>query len=425
MYPELKERAASCREDLAAFAQVLVRTQSFSFREEAVAGIVQDLLEDLAYDLVFRDEVGNVVGFLAGSEEGPTVLLNSHMDTRRPDDELFGPEGPFSGRVEQGLLRGLGAAACKGGLAAQVFAGHILDKSLLPLRGTIVFAATVAQEEGNGAGVRYLMEQTLPKLGVNPDLAILGEPTALFPCNGHDGWADVDVAIAARDTGSARRAAAAIHDALSGVASGESRKDGVLSARVAGPAHGEKIESPETSLRVLCRVGSGEEVADSVGLVKRLALSAVDPIGDVSIEVRVHGERRRFYTGKTAEVLCWSNPWLTDPSGPLVSRSLEALSASGWRDPTARTWGLDTFRMGTAGSLLAGSYHVPTLCFGPGDEGRARGEEESVALESLVDAVFGTAVLTHGAIGSPLPMRWPTDRAPSDPGNVSPTRSGK
>jgi len=425
MYPELKERATSCREDLAAFVQVLVRTQSLSFKEEAVAGIVQDLLEDLAYDLVFRDEVGNVIGFVAGSEEGPTVLLNSHMDTRRPDYESFGTEGPFSGRFEQGLVRGLGAAACKGGLAAQVFAGHILDKSLLPLCGTIVFAATVGQEEGNGAGVRHLMEQTLPKLGVSPDLAILGEPTALVPCNGHDGWADVDVEIAGRDTGTARRAAAAIRDAVSGAASSESRTSGVLSARTSDPAHGENPESQGTSLRVRCRVGSDEEVADSVGLVKRLAFSAVESIGDVSVEVRVHGERRRFYTGKTAEVLCWSTPWLTDPSGPLVSRALEALSASGWRDPVVRTGGFDGLGMGTAGSLLTGRYHVPTLCFGPGDEGRARGEEESVALESLVDAVFGTAVLTHGAIGTPLPRRMPTDRAPRAPGKVSPTRSGK
>jgi acetylornithine deacetylase/succinyl-diaminopimelate desuccinylase-like protein len=309
-----------------------------------------------------------------------------------------------SGRIEKGRLKGLGAAACKGGLAAQIFAAHLLDRSLLPLCGTIVVAATVAQEEGNGAGVHHLMRETLPKLGINPGLAILGEPTALAACNGHDGRVDVDVKISGPEPTVTQRAVAAVSDALTSTTRRGTSTDGGTFARFSGHTAEDHAGSREELLHFRCRVGSGEEAADCVGLVKRLARAAAESFGDVTVDARVHGDRRRFYTGRPAEFLCWSNPWSTDPSLPLVRRALDALAACGWPDATVRTWRPDDLRMGSAGSHLADSYGVPTLCFGPGDEDRTGTAEESVEIEKLVDAVFGTAVLIHGAIGTPVPQ---------------------
>ncbi len=410
-----------CREDLAEFTRILVNTPSPSFREEAVAGLVQDLLEELRYDLVFRDEVGNVIGFLAGSEEGPTVLLNTHMDTRRPEHVLPALARPMPARSESGRITGYGAAGCKSGLAAQVYAGHVLDTSLVPLYGTIVVAATVAQEEGNGAGVRYLLEETLPKIGVTPDLAILGEPTALHVSNGHDGWADVDIRVVSPNGDAAWRTIRWIRDALASASWVRKRS----SIDVSEPTVEAGVDSAEAILRVRCRVKSGEAVTNCVGSVKRMVLSVAETLGDAFVEVHVHTERRRFYSGRTVEVLCWNNPWTTDPTNPLFRRALEAFAAAGWPDPTARPRGLENLGVGTAGSLLADGYHIPTLCFGPGDAGRSDAPEGPVAIENLVDAVFGTAVLVYGAIGSPISLVWPTRRAPRDPGQISMTGGGR
>jgi acetylornithine deacetylase/succinyl-diaminopimelate desuccinylase-like protein len=424
MYHELRERSDACREDLTVFAEQLLRTPSYSFREEAAAGLVQGLLEDLHYDLVFRDEAGNVVGVLAGSDEGPTVLLSSHIDTPRVEDEPAFPDVAPADRFEGRRLRGPGSVGSKSGAAAQIFAGHILDRSSISFFGTIVFAATVAQEEGNGAGIRHLMDVTLPKLGVKPDVAILGEPTGLLVCNGRDGWVDIDVTVTASDAAAAHRSAGAIHAAFSASASRGEWTGAKSSLHVSEPACRERGGVWEAGLRVRCRVIPAEAVTDRVGLVKKTALSAAEPLAGASIDVRVHGERRRFYTGKSAEVLCWSNPWSTDPSRPIVRRALDALAAAGWRDATTRTMGLESLRLNTAGSLLADGYRVPTICFGPGEESRTHTPDESVAIEDLVNAVFGTAVLIHGAIGAPQSLTRPIDRAAGVRGEIPMKRSG-
>ena len=98
----------------------------------------------LDFDSVTTDGFGNVVGVSRGGR-WPQSVLASHLDTVAPGDEASWPGSPWSGRIEHGKLHGLGAADCKGGLAAQVFAAGLLKRSLLPLRGKGIVAATVAK----------------------------------------------------------------------------------------------------------------------------------------------------------------------------------------------------------------------------------------------------------------------------------------
>ena len=181
MYSILKNKNEGLKQNTLAFAEELVRVPSVTLNEAKIAGLVEAKMREIGYDKVFRDEAGNVVGVMLGREAEPTVLLNSHLDTIAQAES----NPP---RVENGRLYGMGAADCKGGLAAQVFTGALLRRSLLPLRGNLVVAATVAEENGRSTGVRVLMERTLPLLGMKPAFAILGEPTGLGLYYGHDGW---------------------------------------------------------------------------------------------------------------------------------------------------------------------------------------------------------------------------------------------
>ena len=61
-------------------------------------------------------------------------------------------------------------------------------------------AATVSEERGGSPGLRHLMRDTLPSLDIQPDYAMLGEPTALSIYYGHDGSATFEVLIEGPDS---------------------------------------------------------------------------------------------------------------------------------------------------------------------------------------------------------------------------------
>lgn len=70
------------------FAQKLVQTPSISGTEKALSDLNLAEMNKLGYDEVFRDDHGNVVGLVSGTEPGPTIIYNSHMDHVSPGDVL-------------------------------------------------------------------------------------------------------------------------------------------------------------------------------------------------------------------------------------------------------------------------------------------------------------------------------------------------
>jgi acetylornithine deacetylase/succinyl-diaminopimelate desuccinylase-like protein len=108
MYDLLKNKLEGLQGEMVAFAQELLRTRSRSGDESKTAGLVVDQMHALAFDDVSTDELGNVVGVLRGVEEGPTLMLASHMDTVGTGNLATWDESPWSGRIENGRLHGLG-----------------------------------------------------------------------------------------------------------------------------------------------------------------------------------------------------------------------------------------------------------------------------------------------------------------------------
>ena len=146
------------------------------------------------------DEYGNVVGIMwgaRGKDRATTVLLSSHMDTAEAGPAAAWQDSPFKRRdVRDDVLHGLGASDCKAGLAAQIYAGALLKRSLLPLRGNLVVAATVSEERGGSPGTAApAARHACRRWTSSRSTPILGEPTALSVYYGHDGSATFEVLI--------------------------------------------------------------------------------------------------------------------------------------------------------------------------------------------------------------------------------------
>jgi len=128
-----------------------------------------------------------VVGRLAGTGGGRSLMLNAHCDTV----DVPGMPEPFSGGIRDGKLYGRGSYDMKGSLAACKTAAKALKASDNRLRGDVLVAA-VADEEYGSLGTRDLITR------VHVDGAIVTEPTALDVCLAHKGYLWIRVQIAGR-----------------------------------------------------------------------------------------------------------------------------------------------------------------------------------------------------------------------------------
>ena len=154
--------------------------------ESEIADYVAGILDTLGLEVhVHEPEPGrpSVVGRLAGSGGGRSLMLNAHYDTVGVEDM----RDPFGAEVRDGRLYGRGAYDMKGSLAACLAAARRLAASGAPLAGDLLVAA-VADEE-------YASIGTADLTGRYPvDGAIVTEPTSLRLCLAHRGftWLQVE-----------------------------------------------------------------------------------------------------------------------------------------------------------------------------------------------------------------------------------------
>ena len=134
----------------------------------------------------------NVIARWTGSEPGPCVHFNSHIDV--VEVGAGWTVDPFGGEVKDGRVYGRGACDMKGGLAASIIAVEALIDSGLPLPGALEISGTVDEESGGFGGVAYLARQgffSKPRV----DHVIIPEPLNKDRiCLGHRGvwWAEIE-----------------------------------------------------------------------------------------------------------------------------------------------------------------------------------------------------------------------------------------
>jgi acetylornithine deacetylase/succinyl-diaminopimelate desuccinylase-like protein len=395
MYSSLREDVERLSDEVVGFTRELVRTPSLSLHEGEVAAKVQDMMRDLSYDLAFTDEAGNVVGVVAGGDPLCTVLLESHMDTAVLDSPSSWSYPPLAAEMADDRIVGLGAAECKASLAAQVFAGHVLARRLAQPHVNIVVAAVVAEENGCAIGTRHLLSRTLPNIGCSPMLCLLGEPTGLDVCFGHDGWACIDLDIVARQPAVATCAAEIVHRELIRHcdSNGWARADTVMTAEP--PVMSVAPDGTTCRLRVFRRLFQGEVIDEIVQWIAAHVSSELEGLQPLAIDVHVHEEEQELYTGRRSRVAIVTPPWSTKLIHPTLDCVRDSLLNAGlsWNP---RHLALKRLGRGTAGSVLSVEFGLPAICFGPGDEAQVSSPDESVGVAELVEAVVGLTAIVSG-----------------------------
>ncbi|MBO4290096.1 MAG: M20/M25/M40 family metallo-hydrolase, partial [Lachnospiraceae bacterium] len=145
--PEVQKALAFIEADAAQSIEeqkTLTLIEAPTFHEDARAAAYAEYLKALGLEDVHVDEYKNAVGLWKGSGNGPTILVEAHLDT------VF-PFGSVKEVVEKdGVLYAPGIVDDTRGLAVVLSALRGMKASGLKTVGDIYFVGT-AREEGMGA----------------------------------------------------------------------------------------------------------------------------------------------------------------------------------------------------------------------------------------------------------------------------------
>lgn len=157
-------------EEAIALLKKLIETSSFSKEEENTAALIQDFFRQK--DIPFQTKKNNIWAFNKFFDASkPTVLLNSHHDTVKPNKSWT--LNPFEALVENDKLFGLGSNDAGGCLVSLIAAFcHFYQRE--DLKYNIVIAATAEEEISGKEGLEIVVPE-LPEIS----FAIVGEPTEM------------------------------------------------------------------------------------------------------------------------------------------------------------------------------------------------------------------------------------------------------
>ncbi|MCM1449520.1 MAG: M20/M25/M40 family metallo-hydrolase [Clostridiales bacterium] len=176
----------------------LIATPSISRDEAATATILEQFLSSHGVGEIKR--IGNnIIAYRTDYDMSrPTLMLNSHHDTVRPNKGYT--RDPFTPSIEAGRLYGLGSNDAGASLVSLMAA--FIETQLLKLPFNIVLALS-AEEECSGANGMKRIVNEIDCI----DMAIVGEPTSLQCAIGERGLLVLDCVTtgesghAARNTG--------------------------------------------------------------------------------------------------------------------------------------------------------------------------------------------------------------------------------
>ncbi|MBR8643127.1 ArgE/DapE family deacylase [Streptomyces tuirus] len=343
-----------------------------------------------------RDEAWGLVGTTPDGGDGPTLVLQGHVDVVPPGDLAAWDGDPFVPRVTGDVIHGRGACDMKAGLAAHLAALAAIRAAGIRLRGRVAVHFVVGEEDG-GVGAFGTLRR-----GYGGDACVIAEPTAGTLITANAGALTFRVTVPGR------------------AAHASSRERGVSAIDAYLPLHRAlaRLESVRNTDPDPLLAEYPIPCALSVGTLRSGDWASSVPdllVAEGRLGVRLDedpAEARRALERCVTEA-CASDPWLRDhpptvtwPGGQFApgrlprNHPLPDILRTAWTDTTGRpplrergaTYGSDL-------RLYAGAG-IPTLQFGPGDIQVAHSAGERVSVREVVEVARALVVAVLRVVGT-------------------------
>ncbi len=127
-------------------------------------------------EIKINDDFPCVLAYM-GNDDGPSIILNGHVDVVPVGDLSKWNYDPFSGEVTDKLILGRGTSDMKAGVAGILFAMRLLKESGVALKGNIRLHIVSDEETGGQFGTKWLCKEGYAD---KADACIVAEPTSNY-----------------------------------------------------------------------------------------------------------------------------------------------------------------------------------------------------------------------------------------------------
>lgn len=419
MVDRIRQLAKLYAPDMVELAQKAIRCPSLTGEEQEVSEIFLDALKKTGYDEAFRDEWGNIVGIIHGTEQGPVIMYNGHMDhVDIGDVSEWGGYDPYGGDIDideifseagdclekTSVIHGRAASDTKCGIACQIYSGAILaqlKKEGFHFRGTFVLSAVVMEEPAEQIGMIGLYDDTLPAKGLQLNGVVSCEATALKLYLGHRGRVELKIEVSGRTShGSAPQLGInAVNKATKLIDAVEER----YTSNYEADEHLGRSTIALTS--ITCQPGAMCIVPDRCTIIydRRLVpsetperaiaeiqeiidkLAAEDP--DFKAKVSVSVVPRTTYTGKTVAYPNIKEGWKISTQHPLVVAASKALDDIG--EPVSYSY----WDFGTDLAMICGRHKLPAIGYSPMQEFYCHRPIDKCRIDFMERALVGNVAI--------------------------------
>ncbi|NLW07042.1 MAG: M20/M25/M40 family metallo-hydrolase [Clostridia bacterium] len=385
------------KEEMLEFLIRTIQTPSLSCHEGEVARLYASKMQELGYDEVEIDGIGNVLGWVKATEPcyEKCLLFNGHMDHVPPGKMV----DPYAGLIidagrygEEGqAVYGRGASDMKGALAAMVFAAGAIKAAGIKLKRDLLVTPVVLEEMRGQLGTKYLIENDNLKV----EYTIVGEASNLDIALGHRGIIEHIITT----SGKSAHASQPEH----GVNAFYKMMDILTAVRlnIIPKLPADELFGKTTMTINTCQVSPGVSnvIPDSCTVtidtrnipsftapeltarlraeIEKLKLN--DP--ELEYEISCSNVELTSYTGLRASSENQLYPFYTSPEQPLVKKLQEIISMVRGRRPQLRIW-----KFATDGGYLSTKAGIVTVGFGPGDERYAHTADDHILVADVFTA---------------------------------------
>ena len=337
-----------------------LRLYTPSLSEKPMAEFLVDKCDDLGFEDIQIDEVGNVIAKKGSGS--PKIMLCGHMDV---------VPGKVKVRREGDSLYGRGASDAKAPLMAMLFAAASIQNN----NGTIIFVGAV-DEEGNAIGIKNIVKKKF-----DVDYAIFGEPSGVKQVTiAYKGRLAINLKISVEDSSHAsapwlsknaiQEASIFANELKERLEKGqEGKTKGMLLTVImteikGGTSHNVTPKECETTFDIRIPVDMNcKSIEQKIAILVK--------------EIAEKREVEAFYS-----ILDETEPFEASHNSPLVRAfTLGIMEVEHSRPTLIRKTGTGDM------NVLGNQWNIPVVTYGPGDPHEAHTIDEKVSIEEYLRGI--------------------------------------